>query len=128
MSDCSICIEPYNKTSRRKITCMCDFSCCFSCYQRWLFDQHLNPHCMSCNLDWDRAFLAKTVPKSWLTSKYKLWRENVLFESELGKMPETQQFVDIRYQIKEEYEKIILEYKEKNKKLKEELKMYKNKK
>jgi hypothetical protein len=61
---------------------------------------------MSCNLAWDRAFLTKTVPKSWLSSKYKIWREEVLFESELGKMPATQQFVDIRFQIGEEREKI----------------------
>ena len=50
-SDCDICGEKYNKSTRKPVTCAfaeCGKSACRECFKRYLGDCELNPQCMWC--------------------------------------------------------------------------------
>jgi len=47
---------------------------------------------MHCKISWNDAFLRSTFPKTWITKDYRKMREQVLFDVEVSKIPDTQIF------------------------------------
>lgn len=94
MSDCNICAESFNKTSRAKVTCRCAFDACRSCIKTYLLDKIDDAHCMSCKVGWDRKFMTDNFEKTFMSKGFKNHREEILFEREMGMLQATQPYVE----------------------------------
>jgi hypothetical protein len=93
-SECSVCCEKFNKSCRMPVVCQCGFEVCRECVKKFLLDQKVDASCMSCKVSWSRKFLLNNLEKVWFNKIYKEYREEVLFERELGMMPATQPYVE----------------------------------
>lgn len=95
MTECPVCIEKYNQTSRKEVVCpQCDYKICRGCSQTYLLRTHLDPHCMNCHNHWGREFLDDNFTKKFINKDLKEHRENNLFEREKCLLPETQVYVE----------------------------------
>ena len=104
---CEICAETFNKR-RSCVKCQfCDFEACTACYKTYLVTIP-KAGCMSqsCHGEWSRKFLHDKFPHSFLSTTLRDHQKEVLFQSQLALMPETQLFIeeqnwrdDIRIQI-----------------------------
>jgi hypothetical protein len=95
---CDICTEKFNRSTRIKVKCeYCEFIACRTCFETYLLSQS-TPHCMcsneQCGKVWTRKFLANTFTNVFITKKYKLHQEQILFEKELSLMPATQLLIE----------------------------------
>jgi hypothetical protein len=99
MNTCPICIENFNKVSRAKVVCICNFEACRVCVKQYLLNQPEEPHCMSCKLKWNRKFLTTYFEKNFILKDLKTHRENILYQRELGFMPETQPYLEQQKEI-----------------------------
>lgn len=104
--ECYVCCEKLNKSTRKLITCSCNFVQCNSCVEKYLLSLTFLPHCMNCRKEWDVEFLSTHLTKHFLFKKYKLHRETMLFERERSMFPETMPFVERERQREELSEKI----------------------
>jgi len=87
--DCQICCTPFNKKTRRTVTCAgCDFVSCMVCVRQFLQSQD-DPQCMRCRKRWDREYLLTILPKTVVDGEMRKHRENVLFEREKALLPGT---------------------------------------
>jgi hypothetical protein len=96
ITECGICVEAYNKTTRTKIACQyCEYSACRKCCETWILSETV-PICVNrtCGKEWSRKFLAQTLTKSFIAKDYKTHRENVLFDQERALLPATQPIVE----------------------------------
>ena len=92
---CSVCVEPFNKSTKYKITCgHCEYNACRTCIKTYLIDQSSEIHCMSCKNEWTRKFLFDNIDKNWINKDYKNHCEQILLERELSLLPDTQPFVE----------------------------------
>lgn len=88
---CSVCIEPYNKVSRKLVHCQyCNWEVCRECLQQYLLSRVEDPHCMSCKKKWTREVLDEHVSVTFRDKTYKLHRQTVLMEREKALLPATQ--------------------------------------
>lgn len=93
--DCQICATPFNKSIRAKITCFaCDFSACKECTRTFLTTSLSLPKCMNCNVPFPTRFQIRNLNRSWVLSTYKETETKILTGIELGKLPETQPYVE----------------------------------
>lgn len=108
MTECSICYENYNKSTRKKITCKCNYSACTKCIKTFLLDStYQDAACCSCKFKWGRKFLFDNLPKSWLNTVYREFREDLLFQRELAVLPDVQPFATAQIQVEEINTQII---------------------
>lgn len=85
--ECSVCLEIYNKTIRRNITCFfCNYSACLVCTKQYLLDSFNIPHCMNCRKEWSNTYLSQHL-HSFMRNEYREKREILLFEKEKSKIP-----------------------------------------
>ena len=92
---CEICTESFNKR-RQNIQCQfCDFAACSACYKTYLLTIN-KPGCMSqeCKGEWSRAFIYKNFPSSFVTNELKYHLKDVLYQSQIALMPETQTYIE----------------------------------
>lgn len=88
IKECSVCVETFNKSTRKKIECnFCSFSSCRCCVSRYLLENSADPHCMSCKHEWNPEFMLLQFPKTFMNKTYKTHRENVLLEREKSLLP-----------------------------------------
>ena len=128
MSDCNCCCEPYNKSTRKCISCPnaeCEYSACTSCTKKYLLST-TTAHCMNCKKTWDRPFLIKNFTQTFISKEYKKHQKNLFLEGELSKIPETMNAVAAYQKERELNDKIteknkeIYKYREKIRKLEAE--------
>ena len=95
MTTCDVCCEKFNKINHKKVECpFCDLVSCRSCSQRYILSTHEDPHCMGCKTLWNREFVDSFCTKYFRNTELRKHRENVLFEREKVRMPETQPEVE----------------------------------
>lgn len=95
MDVCGVCCEIFNKTNHKKVTCpFCDLSACKTCCQTYLLSSIEDPHCFKCKNLWNREFVDSFCTRHFRNNLYKTHRENVLFDREKVRMPETQPEVE----------------------------------
>lgn len=93
--DCPICASPFNKATRAAIKCFsCDYSACKECMRTYLKSTLKMPKCMNCNTGFSTNFLVRKLNRSWVVNTYKETMVNILTDIELGKLPETQPYVE----------------------------------
>jgi len=107
VTECPICSEKYNKTSRKKIICLCEKECCRTCVKRYIETKTEDVHCMYCKIKWNRDFVHKNFEKTYIIKDYKTYRENILFEREVGMLPATQPFVEKEIEIEQKREELL---------------------
>lgn len=101
-TECQICSEKMNKTTRFPIRCQCDETCCRACVKKYITSkQNEEIHCMFCKNPWSRLFLTENIDKSYISKDYLKHRENILFEREVGMLPATQPYVERNIKIEE---------------------------
>lgn len=99
MSECSVCADTYNKITKKCVTCpKCNFQCCRSCIEKYTQSNQHDFHCMSCKSPWDYEFFLASMTKACI-KRIELHRQDVLFEREKAKLPNTQVYVSYQKQI-----------------------------
>jgi hypothetical protein len=96
MTDCNVCVEKYNKSTRTKTTCpYCAFEACRECCKTWVLGE-TTARCMNdkCGKDWTRQQLATAMTQVFMKDDYKKHRENILFDQERALLPATQPIVE----------------------------------
>ncbi len=90
MSDCPICCDTFTDILRKPISCnICNFSVCTKCVKTYLLGSRKDPHCMKCNVGWNREFIDTVLSKSFRTNDLKKHRENILVDREKSMLPAT---------------------------------------
>jgi hypothetical protein len=93
---CLICDYDMNESTRKKVGCeYCEFHACATCCKTYILGE-TRPKCMngSCDKEWSRKFLTRTFGLSFVNSKLKQHREQVLFDKERALLPATQPIVE----------------------------------
>jgi len=86
---CFVCVEKYNKTTRKQITCAyCDYNACSNCCKSYLLTIN-SPKCMNCNTLWSREYLQKILTKTFIETKLKEHHKNYLFDIQKALIPAT---------------------------------------
>jgi len=89
--ECLVCCEKFNKSNHFKVTCnYCQFTNCRECFQKYLVDTILDPHCMNCKKVYLHEFLAENCTTIFINKTLKTHREHVLFDREKALMPMSQ--------------------------------------
>lgn len=95
MENCTVCCEKINKINHKKVECpFCDLKNCRTCCQKYILSTFEDPHCMGCKNVWNREFVDSFCSQSFRNNELRRHRENVLFEREKARMPETQPEVE----------------------------------
>jgi len=95
-ASCNICCENYNRSNRNPICCCyCEFTSCSQCCETYVLSESI-PKCMNtqCGKEWSRKFMTNNFAKSFMTKKYKVHLENLLFDREKALLPATQPIVE----------------------------------
>ena len=93
MSTCSICLDSFTGTVRKRVDCSyCDAPICRQCLQAYLLnDTAEEPRCASCRAAWSHEFLNEHFTAAFRNGSFKAHREKVLLDRERARLPETQQ-------------------------------------
>ena len=92
--DCIICCDTINGNNKPVNCGFCDFSACTKCTERYLLDIHDDAHCMNCKKAWDIGILSKCMTATFLKTRYRIHRHEILFDREKSLLPQTQPDVD----------------------------------
>ena len=88
---CTICTGNLIK----EVTCAkCNGKSCRPCFQSYLLNSTLMPTCMHCREPLSDDFLVDNTSTSWSHSKYKQYKEQLLYDIERARLPETQPFAE----------------------------------
>jgi len=94
MECCEVCCEKINNSNHKKVECpFCDLKSCRSCSQKYLLSTMEDPHCMGCKHEHNRELVDTYCSAVFRNVHYRKHRENVLFEREKARLPETQPYV-----------------------------------
>lgn len=115
--ECSVCIEPI--TGRRKqVKCGCGYMVCTDCSKQYLKSTIKAPHCMNCNVSWNREFLCNSFTKSFIDKEYKDHRKTILLDSEKAQIPQildiARQYLDWKKDMENKDELIAVLERERN--------------
>lgn len=95
MTDCPICCYNFTDMLRKPIECnICNYSVCTKCIKTYLLGSYKDPHCMKCNVAWNREFVDEMLSKSFRTSDLRKHRENILVDREKSMLPATIHLVE----------------------------------
>jgi hypothetical protein len=93
MTDCQICYDTFNGSTRKKCVCpYCSVGYCRECVGTWLTTLVDEPRCPNetCKKAWSREFIDTIVTKVWRDSVYREYRERLLMDRERALLPATQ--------------------------------------
>ena len=122
-SDCSICCDTFNKSTRKEVICPfadCNYSCCKTCIRTYLLSTVLDPHCMNCKKPWEQKFIVENLNRTFCEKEYKSHRKDLLVDREISKLPETMHLAEREKKITVEKEKAKV-FREKYLKLQKEV-------
>lgn len=103
MSDtCSICVDTFNNSLRRKVTCQkCNIDICTKCIKKFLAENVQEPNCMNCKEVYTKSFMDANFSYTYRRSVLKNVRLNVLVAREKQIMPELMHRADAYKKLKE---------------------------
>lgn len=91
MSNCDLCTEKYNKSTRKPIECpYCNYRCCLSCFKQYLLST-IQVICINpiCKKELSIDFILDSTPKTF-HSVYNNYKFDVLFQQQHSLLPDTQ--------------------------------------
>lgn len=89
--NCSICCEPFNRSTRKKIECEyanCMFTACKCCVRQYILSKELQPHCMQCKQNLSIEFIIRHLNRSFMEGNYKQHRTSKLLERAMSQLPD----------------------------------------
>ena len=96
--DCPICASSFNKCNRAEVQCFaCNYVSCKECIRTFIKMSNHLPKCMNCNVLFTTHFMVRKLNRSWV-SAYKNQLTQILTGIELGKLPDTQPYVEAEIQ------------------------------
>ena len=101
-SECPICAEIYNKSTRAMVTCPwegCNHSCCKSCVRTYLTSTTKDPCCMNCSKPLDMQWIVDNLNRSYFNGDYKTHRATLLLDRTMAQMSEAMPEVERRTEI-----------------------------
>ena len=109
MTDCEVCCQTFNKKST-KVECIhCKYSACRGCCKTYILSSINEAKCMNCKKLWNREFLIESLTYTFINTEYKKHLENIMFEIQKSKLPDTQNVIETRRtdkKIKDEIEEL----------------------
>lgn len=96
MACCDVCVETFNKSSRKEIPCStCNFKVCTGCFEQYQADNSglYEVSCMSCKQLWDDQFVREHIPQS-IVKRLTATTKKRLRDEETAFMPETQEYIE----------------------------------
>jgi hypothetical protein len=89
VATCTICVENFNKTVRKKVTCgNCHTDICSKCIKRYLAENLQQPNCMQCRWIYTNQFMDTNFSVRFRKTTLQHIREVVLVEREKQHLPE----------------------------------------
>lgn len=111
MEECGVCCDMF-----KNIICckFCEYKSCKECTKKYLLSVNGDAVCMNpeCKKHWEREYLYEILPKTFVNNDYKKYKQNLLFENEIARIPITQEAA-IREKERRENAKIIAKKQEK---------------
>jgi len=96
-SNCAVCVEPFNNTSRKRVPCpfKCDFQVCATCFETHQTNQSgmFEISCMSCKQPWEDQHVRENVSHT-IVKRLSQSTQKRLRDEEVSFMPETQMYVE----------------------------------
>ena len=120
MTDCQICFDSFNGSSRKKCACpYCNVGYCRECVGTWLTTIVDEPRCPNeqCKKAWSREFLDTIVTKVWRDSVYREYRERLLMDRERALLPATQPRIEAIHEAKRLEKELITPMRERRKEI-----------
>jgi hypothetical protein len=93
--NCEICTETFTKR-RQPVKCQyCDFTACVECCKTFILSKN-KPKCMnnSCTGEWSRKHIRENFTHKFINTELKEHQKNVLIETQMALMPETQLIIE----------------------------------
>jgi hypothetical protein len=92
---CIICTESFNASTHKSISCpfdSCAKTACRTCYQTFLCGDDVTvPKCMFCNTQFTQSQLLQLgLTKTFITGKFSLHQQDILFAQEQAMLPAAQ--------------------------------------
>ncbi len=103
MTECNICAEKFNKSTRKCIKCeYCEFESCLTCMRTFILDKP-EPKCMNtaCDRQWTRRFIAANFPITFINKELRPHLADVQFELEKSRLPQSQITLELEVQHKQ---------------------------
>lgn len=107
---CPICWEAYNKSAKKKVSCVhCDESACKKCTEENLLqrlsEQYSQPNCSNpkCGKFWNDDFLRANLTRKFYKKLEKLREENAFISEEINIFPQFQDYAKRYSKKKEKY-------------------------
>lgn len=101
MSECTICIE----TLKNPVNCpKCDGIYCRTCFQKYLLTY--NETCMHCRTSLSEDFIYENTDSVWRNTVYMNFKQRLLFEKEVARLPQEQSNAEYYLKAKEEIRRI----------------------
>lgn len=89
VATCAICVENFNKTIRKKVTCgNCNTDICAKCIKRYLAENLQTPNCMQCRWIYTNQFMDTNFSTRFRKTALQQIREVVLVEREKQQLPQ----------------------------------------
>ena len=95
-NSCIICIELFNKLSRKKITCpYCTVEICVHCVRIYLIEYSPNsfPSCPGCTKEWTLDFISINTPNIFHNVIYRSHRAKIVIDREKSVLHNRQSLV-----------------------------------
>ena len=110
-TECQICAEKFNKTTRRKIPCLsCNLEYCLKCLKQYMKSSEKELDCMSCGVKIPIFYIKDYTPKTFYRNSVRIHNTDILFNVEKSMLPNTIHLVEIereKERLYEENDKII---------------------
>lgn len=114
IATCAICVENFNKTIRKKVTCgNCNTDICAKCIKRYLAENLQQPNCMQCRWIYTNQFMDTNFSVRFRKTALQQIREVVLVEREKQHLPQLMHRVAAKKKliaIEKEHNEIINKY------------------
>lgn len=107
MTDCSICVEKFNRSTHRSVACpYCQKTACHQCVQTNLLQNTVMvPKCMFCPAEWNMEFLRSTLSRSFMDKEYRDHQKNALLaeaEAHVGNFQQAARNEELKEAAREE--------------------------
>lgn len=101
---CEICTDSINRSTRQGVGCpRCEKVACTRCVERYLMESMMDAHCMFCRELWDPIFLRRKLSARFMNETYKKHREDMLWEQQRARLPETMPLINTTLDIEGMY-------------------------
>ena len=90
MDSCGICIEKFNKRTRKKVECSkCNMEICSECIKRYILDLNDVPQCMNCKCGYTSNFLCDIYSNKFFNGDLRDCQVELFFSTEKSKLAAT---------------------------------------